>query len=164
VRPARAALAAREPVAPSPDKNDRDRVTIEATIGLAVTIEGGDAGEISEIEPAFATVSLASGGWTQVRWGATVRTDRGRATIEPPGYDAIVAGLTTWRAERAAHDKVPAYVVMHNSTRDGIARAQPSSVVALSRCPGIGPTKIERYGDDILVVVEQSRGPELRSD
>jgi DNA helicase-2/ATP-dependent DNA helicase PcrA len=160
VRPSRVAVAAPAAgtnVLNKPDRNERDRVTVEAEIGLAVTIEGGDAGEISEIEPAYAKVSFASGGWTQARWGATVRTDRGRATLEPPGYDAIITALTTWRAERAAHDNVPAYVVMHNSTRDGIARAQPATVVALSRCAGIGPTKIERYGDDILVVVERAR-------
>jgi hypothetical protein len=45
---------------------------------------------------------------------------------------------------------------MHNATRDGIARARPAGIVALSRCPGIGPTKLERYGDDILVVVERA--------
>jgi hypothetical protein len=31
-------------------------------------------------------------------------------------------------------------------------------MVELSRCHGMGPTKLERYGDDILVVVEQALG------
>jgi superfamily II DNA helicase RecQ len=121
-----------------------------------VRLEGGDEGEITGIEPGFAKVTFGGGGWTRAPWGTAVRGDDGRATLEPPGYTAIVDALTTWRAERATQDNVPAYVVMHNTTRDGIARARPGGIVALSRCPGIGPTKLERYGDDILVVVERA--------
>jgi superfamily II DNA helicase RecQ len=129
---------------------------VEARVGLQLTIEGGDDGEIAEVDERDAKVAFASGGWTRVKWGAPVRAEGERATLEPPGYHAIVEALTAWRAERASHDHVPPYVVMHNTTRDGIARARPTGIVALGRCPGIGPTKLERYGDDILVVVEQA--------
>jgi DNA helicase-2/ATP-dependent DNA helicase PcrA len=38
----------------------------------------------------------------------------------------------------------------------GIAERRPRSLVELSRCPGIGPVKLERYGDDILAVLEHA--------
>jgi DNA helicase-2/ATP-dependent DNA helicase PcrA len=137
---------------------DDDAPVVEARTGLVVHLRGGDEGEITAVEPAGATVSFAGGGWTRVPWGTGVRTEAGRARLEPPGYAAVADALTAWRADRARRDAVPAYVVMHNTTRDGIARARPTNVVALSRCPGIGPTKLERYGDDILVVVETALG------
>jgi DNA helicase-2/ATP-dependent DNA helicase PcrA len=157
VQPARAARV-RAPVdAPAAAVSDREtgRV-VEAKVGVALTIEGGDDGEIVEVDARDAKIAFAAGGWTRVKWGAVVRADGERATLEPPGFHAIVDGLSAWRAERASRDRVPPYVVMHNSTRDGIARARPTGIVALGRCPGIGPTKLERYGDDILVVIEQA--------
>jgi DNA helicase II / ATP-dependent DNA helicase PcrA len=155
IRAARVAPAP-SPVAVPRDKKEQEDRTVEALVGLTITSDDGDEGEITNIQDAYAEVSFSSRGSTRLRWGATVQTDASRATLEPPGFDAVVTALTAWRGRRAVHDKVPSYVVMHNSTRDAIARAQPSTVVALSRCPGIGPTKIERYGDDILVVVERA--------
>jgi superfamily II DNA helicase RecQ len=36
----------------------------------------------------------------------------------------------------------------------GIAAARPDSTRALAVCDGIGPAKLERYGDEILAVLE----------
>jgi DNA helicase-2/ATP-dependent DNA helicase PcrA len=146
------------PAAAVSDAPERAGRVVEAAAGLVVHLEGGDEGEITELDRDGARVTFAAGGWTRAKWGTAVRTDEGRATLEPPGYNTVSDALTGWRAERAAQDRVPAYVVMHNTTRDGIARAQPTGIVALSRCPGIGPTKLERYGDDILVVIERALG------
>ncbi len=160
--PAVPVRVARRTVEPAPEaparERERDVRVLEPAIGETLTLEGGDMGEVIEIEADAAKVAFAGGGFTRARWGTGVRTDEGRAVLEPPGYNAIVAALTSWRAERAAGDGVPAYVVMHNATRDGIARARPVSMVQLSRCAGIGPTKLERYGDDILVAVERALG------
>ena len=48
---------------------------------------------------------------------------------------------------------MPAYVVLHDSTIQEIASAKPGSERELSRITGIGPTKLERYGKDILEIV-----------
>ena len=64
----------------------------------------------------------------------------------PPAF----AALRTWRLERAKADEVPAYVVFHNSTLAEIADRQPRTLAELARVPGVGPTKLERYGDDVL--------------
>jgi superfamily II DNA helicase RecQ len=56
--------------------------------------------------------------------------------------------------ERAKRDGVPAYVVLNDRHLLGIAAARPSSARELAACDGIGPTKLERYGDEILALLE----------
>jgi DNA helicase-2/ATP-dependent DNA helicase PcrA len=69
--------------------------------------------------------------------------------------DTLRTALKAWRSERARRDGVPAYVVFHDETLDLIAAARPRSAVALSRLKGIGPAKLDRYGDEVLAVVDE---------
>jgi DNA helicase-2/ATP-dependent DNA helicase PcrA len=68
---------------------------------------------------------------------------------ESPGFDALKA----WRATRAKEDEVPAYVVFHNTTLAEIAERRPRTLAELALVPGVGPAKLERYGEDVLRVV-----------
>jgi DNA helicase II / ATP-dependent DNA helicase PcrA len=65
-----------------------------------------------------------------------------------PVFDA----LKQWRLERSREDEVPPYVVFHNTTLAEIAERQPRSLAELALIPGVGPTKLERYGQDVLRV------------
>ena len=65
-----------------------------------------------------------------------------------------VRALRKWRLERAKADGVPAYVVFHDSTLAAIAAQRPSSRHELAEVPGIGPTKLERYGDDVIAALQ----------
>ncbi len=62
--------------------------------------------------------------------------------------------LRSWRLARAKRDGVPAYVVLNDRHLLGIAAVLPTTVSELAACDGIGPTKLERYGDEILAVLE----------
>jgi len=53
---------------------------------------------------------------------------------------------------------VPAFVVLHDTTINDIAAAKPANERELSRIAGIGPTKLERYGADILAVISAGLG------
>jgi DNA helicase II / ATP-dependent DNA helicase PcrA len=66
-----------------------------------------------------------------------------------PVFDA----LKSWRLERSRADEVPPYVVFHNTTLAEIAERHPSSLAELATIPGVGPTKLERYGEDVLRVL-----------
>jgi ATP-dependent DNA helicase RecQ len=48
---------------------------------------------------------------------------------------------------------VPAYVVFHDSTLAEIADRRPRTVVELLAVSGVGPSKIERYGAEVLGIV-----------
>jgi DNA helicase-2/ATP-dependent DNA helicase PcrA len=71
--------------------------------------------------------------------------------------DPLYAALRAWRTERARADAVPPYVVAHDRTLAAIAEHKPPSMAALRRVPGIGPAKLEKYGDEILDVIARSR-------
>ncbi|HEY3542497.1 MAG TPA: ATP-dependent DNA helicase UvrD2 [Gaiellaceae bacterium] len=66
-----------------------------------------------------------------------------------PRFDA----LKSWRLERARADEVPPYVVFHNTTLAEIADRQPRTLAELALVPGVGPTKLERYGEEVLRVL-----------
>ncbi|MGH2962131.1 MAG: ATP-dependent helicase, partial [Solirubrobacterales bacterium] len=82
------------------------------------------------------------------------------AAIGPlsPDGEAADHALRAWRAERCARDGVPAYVVLTNKHIGGIAAAMPADAPELRACDGIGPAKLERYGDEILAVLDSVRG------
>ena len=68
-------------------------------------------------------------------------------------YAAAERALRDWRRMRASADGVPAYVVLNDRYLRGIAIAQPASPAELLACDGIGPTKLENYGEQILAVL-----------
>ncbi len=70
----------------------------------------------------------------------------------PPADPDLVRTLKDWRREIAREKGVPAYVVMHDSTLDTIAALRPQDERALAAVPGIGPAKLEAYGDDLLAL------------
>ena len=74
----------------------------------------------------------------------------------PTAADPLFDALRAWRSERAKADGVPAYVVAHDSTLAAIAEARPRSLEFLALVKGLGPTKLDRYGHDILAVVGRS--------
>jgi ATP-dependent DNA helicase RecQ len=58
--------------------------------------------------------------------------------------------LRAWRLERSKADGVPPYVVFHDSVLHQIADLRPASLGELSQIAGVGPAKLERYGNDLL--------------
>jgi superfamily II DNA helicase RecQ len=65
--------------------------------------------------------------------------------------------LREWRRETAKQQKVPAYVVMHDTTLDEICRYRPGSIAALLQISGIGERKAELYGEKILAALRKFR-------
>ena len=69
------------------------------------------------------------------------------------GNPALVAALRTWRSDVARKRGVPAYVVLHDSTIDGIAIARPATLEQLRGVAGIGDKKLEHYGEELIAMV-----------
>ena len=70
-----------------------------------------------------------------------------------PADEGLFERLRAWRLERARVDEVPAYVVLHDATLRELATAKPASELDLAAVKGFGPTKLERYGEDVLAVI-----------
>src|SRR5665213_1160691 len=64
--------------------------------------------------------------------------------------------LKAWRLEQARADKVPAYVVFTDRTLEELSDVRPGTVAGLLAISGIGPAKVDRYGDQILAIIEQT--------
>jgi DNA helicase-2/ATP-dependent DNA helicase PcrA len=78
-----------------------------------------------------------------------------RAANEPES--PVGTALRAWRAERARKDGVPAYVVFDDKTLDAIVTAMPSTEQQLLGVSGIGPKRVERYGDEVLALLDADR-------
>jgi DNA helicase-2/ATP-dependent DNA helicase PcrA len=75
----------------------------------------------------------------------------------PSSYDeGLFERLRDWRAGRAKEQGHPAYVVFTDATLEAIAEARPSSVAELVAIPGIGQSKLDRYGEDVLGLVRDA--------
>jgi DNA helicase-2/ATP-dependent DNA helicase PcrA len=71
--------------------------------------------------------------------------------VEPddPAYETLKA----WRLKTARAEEKPAYVIFHNSTLVEIVRRAPRTREELAAVPGVGPAKLERYGDAVLAAL-----------
>ena len=66
----------------------------------------------------------------------------------------MVERLRRWRLLRSQEDAVPAYVVLHDATLHELAATRPRTRGELATIKGFGPVKLERYGDDLLAVLD----------
>ncbi|PVU84159.1 DNA helicase RecQ [Cellulomonas sp. WB94] len=82
---------------------------------------------------------------------------RGGAPAAVVGLDqgaaAIFERLRAWRAATAKEQGVPAYVVFHDATLREIATLVPATIDELGTVTGVGVTKRDKYGPDILVAL-----------
>ena len=69
--------------------------------------------------------------------------------------DPFFAALKQWRLLHAREDDVPAYVIAPDDTLKAIADVRPRTLSGLARVKGMGQARVERYGHEILAVVEQ---------
>lgn len=78
----------------------------------------------------------------------------------PVEYDReLYEALRNWRSEQAESQKVPAYVVFTDATLMAVAENGPSTLSQLGQIRGIGPAKLDRYGEALLEMCRQSSKP-----
>ena len=63
---------------------------------------------------------------------------------------ALADYLREWRRNMARENKVPAYIILHDSTLEELCRVRPASFAELRQVPGIGEKKADVYGTEIL--------------
>jgi DNA helicase II / ATP-dependent DNA helicase PcrA len=84
---------------------------------------------------------------------ATARASAPRKKVAAEDLPPNFAALREWRLKRATADGVPAYVVFHDTTLAEIAEHSPRTRGELAAVSGVGPTKLERYADDVLAAL-----------
>ena len=139
---------------------DRMRARYGDVPGFGSAAGLGRAAVLAAIDGVIAAGELVSSGGAR-----PVLRAPGAAPVSPPLAAPVDAGLAAslreWRLERARRDGVPAYVVATNACLDEVCRRLPGDEDELAEVPGMGPARIERYGQDLLEVVRAgvSAGP-----
>lgn len=69
--------------------------------------------------------------------------------------DRILDALRRWRQERAAESGIPVQAIATARDLELIAESRPATVDALAALPGLGPRWVERWGEEVLAIVEK---------
>ena len=67
-----------------------------------------------------------------------------------PESEALFARLQAWRADEAKRLRVPAFVILHDRTLRDVARSRPRTPNQLLAINGMGPAKVDRFGEALL--------------
>ncbi|MDF9277003.1 ATP-dependent DNA helicase UvrD2 [Arthrobacter sp. EH-1B-1] len=80
----------------------------------------------------------------------------GRCSDCPANYsEETFEALRQWRLNAARETDVPAFVVFTDATLVAIAEARPDSLEKLAQLAGVGPAKLDRYGESVLSVLAE---------
>ncbi len=115
---------------------------------------GGHTGAVVELTDSAAVIRVGTA-QLKVPFGSDVQVQGNTVLLcaaggEPEVYERA---LRDWRSEAAKRATVPAYVVLNDSELVGIASRRPTTLAELSRCKGMGPVRLERWGDELLAVL-----------
>jgi len=146
-------------------------IEVVAAVGLELEW-GGYEGVVSAVGPegvrlqvgpstfAIAFGSLVKAAGKRRTLGVAAKPGQARAKGGAPGQSsenpALFEALRVWRSGRAKADGMPAYVVAKDVTLEAIAQLAPATLADLLTIDGIGPAKLERYGEEILAIVDEA--------
>ncbi len=116
------------------------------------------------LQQIYDAIALMARGQRPLDWRAKVEDSRSAMT--PPeiarpdrrgdaatNNDAVFDALQRWRRDRARAADVPAHVVFNDRILRSIANVCPTSRSGLATIAGIGPAKLERFGDEVVDLV-----------
>jgi len=150
-------------LAPSP-RPSRSAPAMAAEIGLVLD-HGGHSGTVAELTESAAIIQVGNAR-LKVPFGAEVRVQGVTVELIAPHDDSgslgstenYVTVLREWRSGAAKQASVPAYVVLNDSELVGIATSRPRTLAELARCKGVGPIRLERWGDELLAALDGVEG------
>jgi DNA helicase-2/ATP-dependent DNA helicase PcrA len=147
-REARSAAGSRHQAAPGSE-------VLLGAVGSRFTHQGHDH-EIVEVS-GDGVRSLIGGGpaTTHIRLGTSVTVGGQPVVLVHPRFGEAWEQLRAWRYERAAGK--PAFVVFDDKTLWLIAALLPTGEAGLLAISGIGPVKLENYGDELITMAEKLR-------
>ena len=92
-----------------------------------------------------------------VELGTLVRVLGVPRRLAHPGHLLAFERFRAWRIQRA--NGKPAYTVLPDETLRALAISLPADEASLARVKGIGPLKLEAFGEELLVLMAEMRTP-----
>jgi DNA helicase-2/ATP-dependent DNA helicase PcrA len=127
-----------------------------AVAGAEITLAGGLNATIKEIRRGEVMVETNTGS-TIVSFGSAIRAngENVRLVAPPDRVDASITALRAWRTALAKQEGKPPYVYLSDAHITDIAERDPDTMDRLARCKGIGPGKLDTYGETLLSLLEE---------
>lgn len=135
-----------------------DQVSFEAADGRKVSYQAVlSKKSLLQVDLEQLTISeLAAGEPERVKKKRKSPTPQAAAPLVLDDHDKpLFDKLRDWRLRESKKHKVAAFVVLSNKALSAIASAKPKDQDDLLSIPGIGPSKFEKYGKDLLDIVRQ---------
>ncbi len=85
-------------------------------------------------------------------------TVRQASTADLAASSPLFEALRSWRKERAAAEGVPPFMLFFDATIREIANIRPSSAEQLLAIKGIGSAKADKYGEELLEIIQPFLG------
>ena len=143
---------------PTGSKRSSNSPGSDISVGDTVAVSGGIEGQVMYLSNSDVALKTPSGAQMvfPIAEISHIVEKASSGVDEAPLSEAdetMFEVLRSWRSEIATARGVPPYVVFHDATLRAIARAKPETEQELIAISGIGPAKLENYGDDVLDVV-----------
>ncbi|MGB8491062.1 MAG: helix-turn-helix domain-containing protein, partial [Bacteroidales bacterium] len=85
-----------------------------------------------------------------------VRSHNAKSSDDPSGiikHPALFNRLKEWRNKKAGEIDLPHYMILHQKTIVNLTNSLPQSLRALNRVKGMGKTKSENFGEELLDII-----------
>jgi DNA helicase-2/ATP-dependent DNA helicase PcrA len=128
---------------------------VEALGGLCFEY-GGYLHEVVELDTDGAVTTVSDqGARLSVAFGSVVRVLGVPRQLAHPNRVIAFERFRAWRIQRA--NGKPAYTVLSDETLRALSIGLPADEAALAKVKGIGPMKLESFGDELLVLTAEIR-------
>jgi ATP-dependent DNA helicase RecQ len=139
------------------------------------------AADLISVDMEFGAFKLNERSWDVLKRGAKVSlredpapitksrsSSSGARSAAAASFDAdesqAFESLRQLRSKLAKDQNLPPYVVFHDSALREMVSRRPGSLAEMSRIPGVGQVKLERYGAEFLSVLSQSLSIQLSDE
>jgi ATP-dependent DNA helicase RecQ len=133
---------------------------------------------VDETRDEYRVLSLNEKSWEVLRGALAVRIARAPAPVRrrsaaaagntpqrtarpvagEAANDDLFARLRALRKRLADENGIPPYVIFHDATLRAIALHQPRDLARFAQVPGIGPSKLARYGEQFVAAISDALG------
>ncbi len=79
---------------------------------------------------------------------------------EPALVEACLEKLRDWRGQKARAADIPPFLILPDATLRLLAEKQPQTIEQLPQIKGLGPKKIEQFGQDLLEILNSEDFPQ----
>ncbi|MGI4750381.1 MAG: helix-turn-helix domain-containing protein [Janthinobacterium lividum] len=100
-----------------------------------------------------ANVAIDFGTVSSAKNNVSSKTTEQESDIEKYDFPDLHNALRNWRNRLAEEKNMPAYVILHQKVLDSLVETLPSTLAELETIKGIGTSKVQQYGEEILAYI-----------